>query len=136
MNYLTILSGRHLLSTGLIAGEPLFSDIFATILLLLNTVFAIVLALVYRSRVLLSFAFVFAYLTPMLVGSEESSIFLLSVYVSLVTIAASILIVFYKKNTLQDASLLHGIATIGMTILFALASMGIETTGEYIALFV
>ncbi len=135
VNYLTILSGRHLLSGGLIATEPLFSDIFTTFALLLNTGLTVLLALTYRSWVLLSFAFVFAYLTPMLVGSDESSIFLLTAYVTLITIAASIIISLYQKNTSQDASILHGIATIGMTFLFGFASMSISTTPEYSTLF-
>lgn len=108
---------------------------FATFALLLNTALAIVLSLVYRSHVLLSFAFVFAYLTPFLVGSEKSSIFLLSVYITFVTIAAAVIAVFYKKRTFEDASILHGIATVGMVFLSALAATSIATSGEYIALF-
>lgn len=120
INYMTILSGRYLLGNGLIGDEPLFSDIFATFALLLNTVFAVSIALVYRSRVLLSFAFVFAYLTPILIDSESSSILLLSVYITLITVAASVIVYLYTRTMKQDSLLLHSISTLGMLALFVL----------------
>jgi uncharacterized membrane protein len=93
VNYLTILFGRHMIT----GSTALISDGFATFALLLNTGFAITLALVYRSRVLLGFAFIFAYATPFLVGSEKSSILLLSIYTTIITLAISIINGFYAR---------------------------------------
>lgn len=102
VNYLTILAGRHLLgNVSSIAGStPLFSDIFATIVLLLNTLFAVVIAIAYASSTLLAFAFITAYCIPFIVGSETSSILLLSLYTTLITLAiAGINFVFTTQQT-------------------------------------
>lgn len=135
VNYLTILSGRHLLANS-IGSDPLFSDTFATIALLMNTWLAIVLSLVYRSRVLLGFAFIFAYATPFLVGSKESSVFLLSIYTTILTISIGIINSFYARlNETESIEYLQGIWIVGMTILFSLASIEVKTL-ELLAVFV
>ena len=127
MNYLTILSGRYLLRDS-IASEPIFSDIFATVALLLNTGLAIVLALVYRSRILLGFAFILAYLTPFLVGSRSSSVLLLSIYTSCITLAISVITLFYARlEESENVEYLQGIAIVGMTLLFSIASIGVSS---------
>lgn len=127
VNYLTILSGRHLLANS-IGSDPLFSDTFATLALLMNTWLAIALSLVYRSRVLLGFAFIFAYATPFLVGSKESSIFLLSIYTTILTISIGIINNYYARlNETESMEYLQGIWIIGMTTLFSLASIEVKT---------
>ncbi len=125
VNYLTILAGRHLLADGIGSSNPLFSDVFATIALLLNTGLAIVLALVYRSRVLLGFAFILAYATPFLVGSETSSTILLAIYTTTLTIGISVINLFYSRmQESESVEYLEWIAVVGMTALFSIAGLG------------
>lgn len=120
VNYLTILFGRHLIT----GSDAFISDGFATFALLLNTGLAIVLALVYRSRVLLGFAFIFAYATPFLVGSDKSSILLLSIYTTIITLAISIINGFYARmEESESIQYLQGIAIVGMTALFSVAGV-------------
>ena len=137
VNYLTILAGRHLLgNVSSIAGSiPLFSDIFATIVLLLNTLFAVVIAIAYASSTLLAFAFITAYCIPFIVGSETSSILLLSLYTTLITLAiAGINFVFTTQQTqFHLTRWLSLISIIGMTCLFSLASLD-ASGGEYYAI--
>ena len=68
-----------------------------TVALLLNTGLAIAISLVFRSRVLLGFAFIFAYLTPFLVGSDSSSVYLLVVYTTILTVAIAIINTLYSR---------------------------------------
>ncbi len=108
VNFLTILSGRHLLSTTLGSGIPLFSDTLTTVCILMNTALAVVLSLVYRSRVLLGFAFIFAYLTPFLIGSDSSSAILLTIYTTILTVAIALINTFYaKQSTTENISYLQ-----------------------------
>ncbi len=102
VDFLTILSGRHLLSTTLGSGIPLFSDTVTTIFILLNTALAVILSLVYRSRVLLGFAFIFAYLTPFLIGSHSSSAILLTIYTTILTIAIAVINNLYAKQSVTE----------------------------------
>ena len=135
MNYLTILAGRHLLADGIGSGNPLFSDGFATIALLLNTGLAIALALVYRSRVLLGFAFILAYATPFLVGAKSSSVILLSIYTTLLTIGISVINLYYSHmQETESIEYLEWIAVIGMTALFSIA--GLSKTNELVFVFI
>lgn len=122
VNYLTILSGRHLLSGGSISAGPLFSDTFATLALLLNSALAVALALAYRSNVLLGFSFIFAYATPFLVASESSSVLLLSLYATILTSTIALILFLYSRmNHTASRSILEGISIVGMTVLFSLA---------------
>lgn len=131
VNYLTILFGRHMIT----GSTALISDGFATFALLLNTGFAITLALVYRSRVLLGFAFIFAYATPFLVGSEKSSILLLSIYTTIITLAISIINGFYARmEESESIKYLQWIAIVGMTALFSVAGVT-ATTDELVIVF-
>lgn len=121
VNYLTILSGRHLLSLWS-SSVPLFSDIFTTIALILNSALAITLALVYRSNVLLGFSFIFAYATPFLVDASSSSVILLTLYATILTSTMATILFFYgRMNHANAHTLLESIAIMGMTVLFSLA---------------
>lgn len=121
VNTLTILAGRHLLSGGGIAGDALFSDLFATIALILNILLSVVIALVYQSRVLLWFAFVLGYTTPFIVGSENSSVLLLTAYTTVLTIGVALITNFYAKMKNKDSIVFLGaVGTIGMTGIFSL----------------
>ena len=121
VNYLTILSGRHLLSIGGFSSVALFSDSFATIALILNSALAIALALSYRSNVLLGFSFIFAYATPFLVDASSSSVVLLALYATILTSTIATILFFYgRMNHMAARSMLESISIIGMTVLFSL----------------
>jgi Predicted membrane protein (DUF2339) len=128
INYLTILSGRYLLIASFTGGNsPLFSDIFATFALLLNSALAVILALVYRSRALLGFAFIFAYLTPFLVNAKTSSVPLFTIYTTLITLSISIILSFLsRKGKSENLLFLQVIGILGMTTLFGLAVLDID----------
>jgi hypothetical protein len=128
VNYLTILSGRHLLGSDIGSGA-LLSEWLTTIALLLNTGLAIVISLVFRSRVLLGFAFIFAYLIPFLVGSTNSSVILLVIYTTILTVAISIINTIYQRLAESDSiAYLQWIGISGMTILLALATIDASAT--------
>ncbi len=132
MNYLTILSGRYLLGSDTGDGV-LLSESLATIALLLNTGLAIAISLVYRSRVLLGFAFVFAYLTPFLVASSSSSVVLLVIYTTIITLAISVINTIYARlSESESISYLQLIGVTGMTILLSLASLDADATSVMI----
>jgi len=79
VNYLVILSGRYLIGDGssivatdvaVVSGNINYLTEGTTFFfLILNTIFAIVASLVYKSHSLLLFSFAFAYLNPFLIGS-------------------------------------------------------------------
>jgi len=71
INYLVILSGRYLV------GDSVDNNILSTwvtfLFLIFNTIFAVVTSLVYKSRTLLLFSFIFAFINPFLVwGSSDN----------------------------------------------------------------
>jgi Predicted membrane protein (DUF2339) len=123
VNYLTILSGRHLLGSDTGDGV-LLSESMTTIALLLNTGLAIAISLVYRSRVLLGFAFIFAYLTPFLVDSSSSSIYLITIYTTILTLAIAIInSIYIRLAETKNIEYLQWIGIVGMTVLLSLASL-------------
>lgn len=75
-----------------------------TIALLLNTGLAIAISLVFRSRVLLGFAFIFAYLTPFLVDSASSSIYLLVIYTTILTVAIATINTLYTRLAVSEST--------------------------------
>jgi len=58
------------------------------LLLILNTVFAVLTALFYQSRTLLVFSFLFAYANPLLLGTTSSDPYTLLGYTMIVTLGA------------------------------------------------
>ncbi len=115
--------------------DAFISDGLATFALLLNTGLAIALALVYRSRVLLGFAFILAYATPFLVGAKSSSVILLSIYTTLLTIGISVINLYYSyMQETESIEYLEWIAVIGMTALFSIA--GLTPSNELIFVFI
>lgn len=56
------------------------------VFLILNTLFAVVTALVYISRVFLIFSFIFAYLIPFLIGAKSDGVILLLLYTFVVSL--------------------------------------------------
>lgn len=87
INYLVILSGRFLLD-GNSETWDLLSVWITFIFLILNTLFAIVTSLVYKSRTLLVFSFIFAYMNPLLVGGTATEPYTLLGYTMIVTLGA------------------------------------------------
>lgn len=73
INYLVILSGRHLLGDDTTSNSTLLSVSVTLMFLILNTLFAVVTSLVYNSRPLLIFAFIFAYINPFLIWNISST---------------------------------------------------------------
>lgn len=99
-NYLVILSGRFLLwdDGGIL-------DITATFLLLIiNTFFAVGTAIKYKSRILLIFAFIFAYLNPLLLGESSSDPYTLLGYSMIVTFGAMYMAYIRKDEILFPMS--------------------------------
>jgi len=56
--------------------------------LVMNTVFAIVTSLVYKSQALLIFSFIFAYLNPLLIGGSSDNPYTLVSYSMIVSLGA------------------------------------------------
>jgi len=81
INYLVILSWRYLLWD-----SWYLSEWITLFFLVLNTIFAVVTSLVYKSRVLLIFSFIFAYINPFLIWGSSSDPYSLVIYSSLVSI--------------------------------------------------
>jgi len=100
VNYLVILSGRFILwdDAGILTVGTTF------LFLILNTVFAVVTALVYNSRTLLIFSFVFAYLNPFLLGTNSPEPYTLLGYTMIVTLGAMFMSYTKKDEILFPAS--------------------------------
>ncbi|MDA9129017.1 DUF2339 domain-containing protein [Candidatus Gracilibacteria bacterium] len=96
INYLVILSGRYLLGDDASSSGTLLTVSTTFIFLILNTIFAVVTALVYNSRPLLIFAFLFAYANPFLLGTSSSEPYTLLGYTLIITLGA--MFMAYKRK--------------------------------------
>ena len=103
INYLVILSGRYILGEAWILSEWLT---FA--FLILNTIFAIATSLVYQSSTLLLFAFVVAYLNPLLVGASSETPYTLVGYTLIISVGALFMSAKNKSIILFVLSLIFG----------------------------
>jgi len=103
INFLVILSWRYLLWD---TTNPYLSESITFILLVLNTVFAIITSLVYKSNNLLIFSFIFAYLNPFWVGGWAKHPYTLSIYSMIVSIWALFLSQYFKKENISNILLL------------------------------
>lgn len=99
VNYLVILAGRHILGETGGSDIALLSAGITFFLLILNTLFAVVVSLVYSSRNLLIFAFAAAYINPLLLGTSSEDPYVLLGYTMIVTLGAMYLS-FKKKEAL------------------------------------
>ena len=88
INYLVILSGRHLLWSDVSSDATLVSVWMTFVFLILNTFFAVTTALVYNSRQLLIFSFIFAYANPLLLWAAGTEPYTLLGYSMIVTLWA------------------------------------------------
>lgn len=93
INYLVILAWRYLLWN-----EGILDESISLIFLILNTVFAISVSMVYKSNTLLFFSFIFAYLNPLLVGWHSNEPYTLCLYSWIVSFWALIIAKYYKLD--------------------------------------
>ncbi|MDD4530492.1 MAG: DUF2339 domain-containing protein [Candidatus Gracilibacteria bacterium] len=128
VNYLVILSGRYILGDETNSGNTLTSEGTTFIFLILNTIFSVVISLSYKSKNLLLFSFVFAYLNPLLIGAKpDSTPFTLVGYSFIISIGALALAANYFKNQEESfGTYLAYTALIGGNILFLLAPFTTE----------
>lgn len=103
INYLVILSGRYLIWDN-ISGDNFLSDTTTFLFLIFNTVFAVVTSLVYKSRTLLLFSFIFAFLNPFLIWGNIDSPYLI-IWYSLI-VSAGWLFLWLKQ---KDEVLTYGV---------------------------
>ncbi len=124
VNYLVILSGRYL-----VGGNWILTEGITFTFLILNTIFAITTSLVYKSKTLLLFSFVFAFLNPFLIGSKwDGTPYTLVWYSTIISIWAIILSHLYYKDKENDfTQYLSYVGFIGWNILFLLAPFSTPT---------
>lgn len=115
INYLVILSGRYLLWDTSSTDATLLSVSMTFIFLILNTVFAVITALLYKSRALLIFSFAFAYINPLLLWESSSEPYTLLGYTMIVTLWA-----LYMSYSRKD-SILFPLTFILASIMFLIA---------------
>ncbi len=123
INYLVILSGRWLIDQSFqnneisLAINPFFSQGLTFFLLGLNTIFAVITSLAYRSHILLFFSFVSAYFNPFLINHHFEHPYTFLVYSLLLSFGAIAVAYFNKTFQKYNASLLN-IAFTGGNLLF------------------
>lgn len=122
INYLVILAGRYLIGEGMLVEQTLLNEGVTFFLLILNTIFAISVAMAHYSGSLLLFAFVVAYLNPFLIGETTTETpYTLLVYALVVSAGAVVLSRFYRnRSSFYSYNLLHA-AFLGGNILALLA---------------
>ncbi|MEF2175203.1 MAG: DUF2339 domain-containing protein [Candidatus Absconditabacteria bacterium] len=118
INYLVILGGRYLLKD---AGEFLLSPLTTLIYLIANTIIAVITGLTYKSGPMLIFAFLIAYLNPLLVGGDSTSPYILLAYASIISIGVIIVSLFKSQQEIVSKRLLLAMAFLGLNILTYLA---------------
>ena len=119
INFLVILAAKYILNFGLFNLDPVEMWFIATgitlLFLVLNTIFWVITSLVYNSRTLLVFSFIFAYINPFLTGGSMDTPYTLAGYSIVVSLWA--LYVGLKQND----NFLKYSAFIGWNILLLLA---------------
>ncbi len=98
INYAVILSGRYLIWDTSLDTTPIFSAWLSFFFLILNTVFAVLTALYYKSTPLLIFSFAFAYLNPFLIGIQETTPYI-QVWYSIILSLWALYLSVKEKNT-------------------------------------
>ena len=101
INYGVTFSGRFLLG-----GDDAISEFLTFFLLLLNSVFAVISSLLYKSRSLLMFSFIFAYSIPFIIWATPwSTPYTLVTYSLILSLSWMILAHFVWKQISTDAVL-------------------------------
>lgn len=132
INYLVILSGRYLIEESMLAGRNILSEGITFFLLILNTIFAVLLSMVYVSHALLFLSFVIAYLNPFLIGMKPgNSPYTLMMYSIVVSMGAVIISYFYRNKFQNLSSWLLNVAFIGGNILILVAPF--HATDQWVA---
>ena len=93
VNYLVILSGRYLLWN-----DWHLSETTTFVFLILNTIFAVLTSIIYKSKVLLIFSFIFAYLNPLLIWASSNNPYTLLWYTLIISLWA--FFISYKQKNL------------------------------------
>jgi hypothetical protein len=70
INYLIILSWRYLIWENISWWDWFLTEGITFLFLILNTIFGILISLIYKSRTLLVFSFLFAYINPFIIWSD------------------------------------------------------------------
>ena len=118
INYLIILSGRYLIGDNY-DDSFVLSESLTFIFLTLNTILAVITALVYQSNTLLLFSIILAYLNPFLIGApNQTAPYTLCGYGVIVSIGAIILGLIIKGKT---ARTILRVAFIGGNLLAVIA---------------
>lgn len=119
INFLVILAWKYIIWDHYSDGNTLVNGILSTgltfLLLILNTIFWVVTSMVYKSRTLLLFSFIFAYLNPFLTGGSMDTPYTLVWYSLIISLWA--LFVWTKQND----NVLKYSAFIWWNLLFLLA---------------
>lgn len=100
INFLVILSGKFILEWNVNSTE-FFSTWVTFLFLILNTIFWVVTSLVYKSKTMLLFSFIFAFINPFLTWWEASTPYTLIWYSAIVSIWALIVWNMEKSNALK-----------------------------------
>jgi len=118
INFLVILSWKHLI------GDSVDNNILTTgttfLFLIINTIFAVVTSLVYKSRTLLLFSFIFAFINPLLIWGSSDNPYTL-VWYSLI-VAIGWLVLSLKQ---KDIILAMGVFILS-NLLFLIAPMSLD----------
>ncbi len=118
INYLVILSGRYLIGDGMYIKQLLLNESVTFFLLILNTIFAVSVAMAHKSKLILVFAILGAYLNPFLINEKMNlTVYTLLAYSFVVSMGAISLSIFYKKYHVATAKLLLLGAFVGGNIL-------------------
>ena len=119
INFLVILAWKYILNFDLFNLDPVkvwFLAAWITLLfLVLNTIFWVVTSLVYKSRTLLLFSFIFAYLNPFFTWWDDKTPYILVGYSIIVSLWALFV------GTKQNDNILKYAAFIWWNLLFLLA---------------
>lgn len=100
INYAVILSGRYIIGGTSIDTDPLFSAGATFFFLILNTLFAVVTSLYYKSGVLLVFSLFVAYLNPLIVWWDSQTPYILIWYSLIISLWSLYLSVKEKSVSL------------------------------------
>lgn len=123
INYWVILSGRFILWDSI---DNSFLWIWTTfIFLVLNTIFAVITSLVYNSKNLLLFAFIFAFLNPFLIWGTSQTPYMLIWYTLIISYWALILGTFDRLQ--KSSKTLLYTTLFGWNILLYMAPFWIES---------
>lgn len=119
INFLTILSGRYLIG-GAENISWFLSSTITFILLILNTLFAIWTSFIFKSKNILIFWFLFAYLNPFLIGETSTTPYVLVWYSFIVSLWALYLSIKQNNEILKLWSFIL------WNILFLIAPFSLE----------